>query len=120
MEFYLIWRERKMNRDRYDLPLTTVSDRAAALYRDGVDRMLSAWDGAANAFDAAIAEDPAFAIAHIARARIHQMNMEVTEGGAGAAICGDSNPARTPARRDHGFSHRGAAQSRVERRRAAP
>jgi hypothetical protein len=65
-----------MNRDRYDLPLTTASDRAAALYRDGVDRLLSAWNGAAEAFDAAIAEDPDFALAHIARARIHQMNME--------------------------------------------
>jgi hypothetical protein len=47
-----------MNRDRYDLPLTTVSDRAAALYRDGADRILSAWNGAGDAFDAAIAEDP--------------------------------------------------------------
>ena len=35
-----------MNRDRYDLPLTTASDRAAAHYRDGVDCMLSAWHGA--------------------------------------------------------------------------
>ena len=37
-----------MNRDRYDLPLTTASDRAAAHYRDGVDRVLSAWYGAAR------------------------------------------------------------------------
>ena len=65
-----------MNRDRYDLPIATASDRAAALYRDGVDRLLSAWNGAAEAFDGAIAEDPDFALAHIARARIHQMNME--------------------------------------------
>ena len=47
-----------MNRDRYDLPLTTVSDRAAAFYRDGVDRILSAWHGADDAFDKAIVEDP--------------------------------------------------------------
>jgi tetratricopeptide (TPR) repeat protein len=80
------WQGGKMNRDRYDLPLTTESERAAAFYRDGVDRMLSAWHGAANAFDAAIAEDPAFAIAHIARARIHQMNMEVTQARAEAAL----------------------------------
>ena len=65
-----------MDLDRYDLPLATASDRAAAFYRDGVDRLLSAWNGAAEAFDAAIAEDPDFALAHIARARIHQMNME--------------------------------------------
>jgi hypothetical protein len=74
-----------MNRDRYDQPLTTVSDSAAAFYRDGVDRILSAWYGAGEAFDRAIAEDPAFALAHIARARIHQMNMEVTEARAKAA-----------------------------------
>ena len=48
---------RTMNRDRYDLPLTTASDRAAAHYRDGVDCMLSAWHGAEDAFDKAIAED---------------------------------------------------------------
>jgi Tfp pilus assembly protein PilF len=77
--------ESKMNRDRYDLPLTTGSDSAAAFYRDGVDRILSAWYGAGEAFDRAIVEDPGFALAHIARARIHQMNMEVTEARAKAA-----------------------------------
>jgi hypothetical protein len=51
-----------MNRDRYDLPLTTASDRAAAHYRDGVDRMPSAWQGAEDAFDRRFAESsPAFA-----------------------------------------------------------
>jgi tetratricopeptide (TPR) repeat protein len=74
-----------MNRDRYDLPLTTVSNRAAAFYRDGVDRMLSAWNGADEALDKAIAEDPDFALPYIARARIHQMNMEITEARATAA-----------------------------------
>ena len=74
-----------MNRDNYDLPLTTGSDRAAAFYRDGVDRMLSAWNGAADAFDNAIAEDPGFALAHIARARVHQINMEVAEARAKAS-----------------------------------
>jgi tetratricopeptide (TPR) repeat protein len=74
-----------MNRDRYDLPLTTLSDPAAAFYRDGVDRILSAWYDADDAFDRAIIEDPDFALAHIARARIHQMNMEVTEARAEAA-----------------------------------
>jgi tetratricopeptide (TPR) repeat protein len=74
-----------MNRDRYDLPLTTDSDRAAAFYRDGVDRMLSAWHGAEEAFDRAIREDPGFALAHIARARVHQLNMEGTQARAMAA-----------------------------------
>ena len=74
-----------MNRDRYDLPLTTTSDRAAAYYRDGVDCMLSAWHGAEEAFNRAIAEDPGFALAHIARARLHQLNMEGKEARAMAA-----------------------------------
>ena len=68
-----------MNRDRYDLPLTTASDRAAAHYRDGVDCMLSAWHGAEEAFDRAIEADAGFALAHIARARLHQLNMQGTE-----------------------------------------
>ena len=73
-----------MNRDRYDLPLTTTSERAAANYRDGVDRMLSAWHGAVGAFDQAIAEDPDFALPY-ARARIHQMNMQGAEARTKAA-----------------------------------
>src|ERR1700704_696427 len=71
-----------MKRDRYDLPLTTGSDRAAAFYRDGVDRILSAWYGADEAFDKAVAEDPGFALAYIARARVHQLNMETAEARA--------------------------------------
>jgi Tfp pilus assembly protein PilF len=57
--------------DRYGLPLSTASAEAASAYRDGVDLMLSAWMGAAEAFESAIAADPDFALAHIARARIH-------------------------------------------------
>jgi hypothetical protein len=71
-----------MNRDIYDLPLTTSSDRAAAHCRDGVDCMLSAWRGAEDAFDKAIAEDPGFALAHIGRARLHQLNMESRQARA--------------------------------------
>lgn len=57
--------------DRYGLTLSTNSGEAAAAYREGVDLLLSAWTGAAEAFDRAIADDPDFALAHIARARIH-------------------------------------------------
>jgi hypothetical protein len=55
--------------DRYGLALSTSSE-AAAAYRDGIDLMLSAWPGAAEAFDAAIAADSDFAQAHAARARL--------------------------------------------------
>jgi Tfp pilus assembly protein PilF len=60
-----------VHQDRYGLPLSTASSEAAEAYRDGIDLMLSAWPGAAEAFDRAIAADPDFALAHVARARIH-------------------------------------------------
>ncbi len=59
------------HQDRYGLTLSTTSAEAAQAYRDGIDLLLSAWTGAAEAFDGAIAADPEFALAHIARARIH-------------------------------------------------
>jgi tetratricopeptide (TPR) repeat protein len=57
--------------DRYGLRLSTNSSTAAQAYRDGIDLMLSAWPGAAECFERATREDPDFALAHIARARIH-------------------------------------------------
>ena len=76
-----------MNRDRYDLPLTTASDRAAAHYRDGVDCMLSAWHGAEDAFDKAIAEDPGFCAgayrARPAASTQHGGRQGARHGGAG-------------------------------------
>jgi hypothetical protein len=90
-----------MNRDRYDLPLTTASDRAAAHYRDGVDCMLSAWHGAEEAFDKAIAEDPGFALAHIGRARLHQLNMEGGKARALAAQACELAAGATPREKTH-------------------
>ena len=57
--------------DRYGLPLSTTSHEAASAYREGVDLMLSGWTGTAEALDRAIATDPDFALAHIARGRVH-------------------------------------------------
>jgi Tfp pilus assembly protein PilF len=90
-----------MNRDRYDLVLTTASDQAAAHYRDGVDCMLSAWHGAEAAFDRAIAEDPGFALAHIARARLHQLKMEGKEARAMAARARELAAGATPREISH-------------------
>lgn len=90
-----------MNRDRYDLELTTTSEQAAAHYRDGVDCMLSAWHGAEAAFDLAIAEDPGFALAHIARARLHQLNMEAKEARAMAARARELATGATPREISH-------------------
>ena len=57
--------------DRYGLTLSTTSSKAAAAYREGMDLLQAAWPGAAEAFEQAIADDPDFALAHIARARLH-------------------------------------------------
>jgi tetratricopeptide (TPR) repeat protein len=90
-----------MNRDRYDLPLTTTSERAAAHYRDGMDCMLSAWHGAEDAFDHAIQEDGDFALAHIARARLHQLNMQASEARSMAAQARQLAASADPRERQH-------------------
>lgn len=62
--------------DRRGLPISTTSDLAAERYRDGVDLLLSAWPGAAEALEEASAADPDFALAHAARARLHAIRAE--------------------------------------------
>lgn len=57
--------------DRCGLLISTSSDVAASAYREGVDLMLAGWTGTAEALERAIAADPDFALAHIARARLH-------------------------------------------------
>ena len=78
-----------MHEDRYGLPLSTGSSTAASAYRDGIDRMLSAWPGAAEAFDSAITEDPDFALAHIARARVHSFYQQGEAARKQAALARD-------------------------------
>ncbi|WP_025032353.1 tetratricopeptide repeat protein [Bradyrhizobium sp. DOA9] len=57
--------------DRYGLPISTSSHEAASAYRDGVDLMLAGWTGTAEMLERAITVDPDFALAHIARGRVH-------------------------------------------------
>ncbi len=71
--------------DRYGLVLSTSSAAAADAYRRGHDLMLAAWPGADAAFDAAIAHDPDFALAHIARARHHLAYADVAAAREKAA-----------------------------------
>jgi len=59
--------------DRYGLPLSTTSAAARDAYVEGVDLLLTVYPGAAASFDRAIAADPAFALAHIGRARASQL-----------------------------------------------
>ena len=71
--------------DRYGLPLTTPSRAAVDAYVEGIDRLLSVQPGADASFRRAIAEDPAFALAHIALARTLQLRMDVAAARANAA-----------------------------------
>ena len=75
-----------MQQDRYGLSLSTGSEAAALAYREAVDLLLSAWPGALAGFDAAIAADPGFALAHLGRARVLQMNARVAEARQSLAL----------------------------------
>ncbi|MGH6997468.1 MAG: hypothetical protein ACREEO_04695, partial [Phenylobacterium sp.] len=65
-----------MHLDTHDLPLSTPSAEAAEHYRQGVRLILAAWPGAEIEFDAAIAADPGFALAHAGRARVHALSAQ--------------------------------------------
>lgn len=71
--------------DRYGLPISTTSDAAAEAYRRGMDLMLAAWPGTEQAFDAAIAADADFALAHAARSRMHLVYADMAQAQAKAA-----------------------------------
>jgi len=74
------------NIDNHGLGLSTASEEAARFYREGVALMLSAWPGAAEALDAAIAADPDFALAHAARARLHASRAEPADARRRIAV----------------------------------
>jgi hypothetical protein len=65
--------------DRFGLPLTADSLQAAENYIGAVNLMLSANAGAEALLDAALAADPDFALAHIARARLCQVQARIPE-----------------------------------------
>src|SRR5579871_5317859 len=90
------------HQDRYGLPLSTSSADAAAAYREGVDLMFSAWTGAAEAFEQAIALDPDFALAHISRARLHTFYQQGDVARAKAATARETVARHgTPRERSH-------------------
>jgi hypothetical protein len=71
--------------DRRGLPISTSSELAAERYREGTDLLLSAWPGAGETLDEAIAADPDFALAHGARARLHAIRGEAAAARASIA-----------------------------------
>ena len=92
-----------MPRDRYGLPLSTASEAAASAYGDGFDGLLAAWNGAEEALDRAIAADPNFALAHIARARLYAIFGHGAEARAYAAQA--RNLATNATERERGHVH---------------
>src|SRR6202047_946890 len=72
-------------RDRFDLPITSASAEAVDDYVAAVDLLLSANPGAEQRLARAIANDPDFALAHIANARLLQLRARMPEARAAAA-----------------------------------
>ena len=72
-------------RDRFDLPITSASAEAVDDYVAGVDLLLSANPGAEHRLARAIANDSDFALAHIAHARLLQLQAQMPEARAAAA-----------------------------------
>jgi tetratricopeptide (TPR) repeat protein len=70
--------------DRYGLALTTSSAKAADLYSRGLDHSLAAEAQAEECFAAAREEDPGFALAHIAEARMLQFRGRPVEARTAA------------------------------------
>src|SRR5271169_3214769 len=71
--------------DRFDLPVTCAAAAAVEDYVAAVDLLLSAWPGAEVRLDRALAADPDFALAHIARARLLQLQARMPEAKVAAA-----------------------------------
>src|SRR6267142_1952650 len=82
--------------DRFGLSLSSVSAEAVASYVAGVDLLLSANVGAEAQLEHAVAADPNFALAHIARARMLQLRARMPEARVAAAqakaLCEDVTP----------------------------
>src|SRR5438477_9678421 len=87
--------------DRFGLALTTDSPHTVESYIRAVDLMLSANAGAGTLLDAALDADPDFALAHIARARLCQVQARIPEAKEAATRARDLAERVTPRERGH-------------------
>jgi Tfp pilus assembly protein PilF len=71
--------------DHHGLPVTTTSPAARDAYDRGCALMLGGYPGAAEEFARALADDPDFALAHVAVARIQQMRGDMPAARAALA-----------------------------------
>ncbi len=81
----MLLRRLKEMRDRFDLPVTAASVEALDDYVAAVDLLLSANIGADDRLARAITADPDFALAHIAQARLLQLQAKLPEARHAAA-----------------------------------
>src|SRR5215469_15187560 len=75
--------------DQYDLPLSTTSAAARDAYVQACDRALTFYPGALEAYDHALAADPAFALAHAGKAQVLLREGKGTEARAALAAARD-------------------------------
>lgn len=87
--------------DRYGQPLTTASARAAELYSRGIDHALAAEAPGEACLREARDEDPGFALAHIAEARLLQFRGKMAESQAAMKRAQDLATSATPRERSH-------------------
>ncbi|HTB43279.1 MAG TPA: tetratricopeptide repeat protein [Acetobacteraceae bacterium] len=76
--------------DRYELSLSTASAVARDAYVQGCNLALTFYPGAVNAFDGAIAADPAFALAHAGKAQVLMREGNVAAARAALAAAKDA------------------------------
>ena len=87
--------------DRHGNALTTASAEARDAYVAGVDLLLSANEGAEQAFQRAVAADEGFALAHVGLARVLQVYMRGAEARAATARARELAPTLPARERSH-------------------
>lgn len=87
--------------DRYGLALSTSSPKAADLYGRGLDHTLAAEAPAEACFREAREEDPGFALAHAAEARMLQFRGKGSEAMAALKRAEDAAPSATAREQSH-------------------
>ena len=75
--------------DRYDLPVSTASAAARDHYVQGYDLALTAYPGAIEAFDRALAIDPGLALAHAGKAQVLMREGKMPAARAALAAAGE-------------------------------
>jgi len=100
-------------KDRFDLTITAASREAVDHYIVALDLLLSANTGAEERFARAIDIDPEFALAHIAYARLLQLQARMPE--ARRAALGPERWAAVSRSANDSMSRRSLSRSKVPR-----